>query len=236
MKHGTYEILSTLVCLDNRNVHTANLMNTNEGFTLFSDAMRQLHRFSIVVDMCKPPEQNPAFSVNVLITMPDLTRFRGFEGINEEYKTSRILRDQFMLTDFYQDYLCDLLNGEDSVSLTFTDEDELVAFARSTIDACGETFYNSEYSELFDTIKDRLSEINVLKALLINQADISKIPSFDYVSDRKFTLSFGSSEIYCNTCLSVIPPIVTEVEDELKFLTCECCGMSGMVDDWLEIS
>lgn len=169
MRHTTYEILSTLVCLDNRNVHTANLMNTNEGFTLFSDAMRQLHRFSIVVDMCKPPEQNSAFSVNVLITMPDLTRFRGFEGINEEYKTSRILHDQFMLTAFYQDYLCDLLNGEDSVSLTFTDEDELVAFARSTIDACGETFYNSEYSELFDTIKDRLSEINVLKSI-INQS------------------------------------------------------------------
>lgn len=243
MKESTLEILSQLVCLDGQYAHAADLMPTTEGFTLSSNVMNDIHGFHILIFMDEV-EQSKNFSVHVQIDLRDLTVFSGFKG-RDEFLATQLLKRKFLESDFYQNYLAMLfVDGKNTVDLTFTDEDELINFAKNTIEACGQTFYKSNYSKAFNVIETRKSEIKIIKSLLINDINVNEIKSFDYISDKKFTFSFDTSELYCNTCLSILhPQIITldELRDGYPYekqqqIVCESCSMVGMVDDWISLS
>lgn len=243
MKESTLEILSQLVCLDDRHAHTADLMRTTDGFTLSSSVMNDMHGFHILIFMDEV-EQSQDFYVHLQIDLRDLTVFSGLKG-RDEYLAARLLQNKFLESDFYQNYLAILFSdGKSTADLTFTNEDEFIIFAQATIEACGQTFYNSNYSKVFYTIRERKSEIKMIKSLLTNEISVGDVKPFDYISDKKFTFSFDTSELYCNTCLSIFhPQIITlgeyrnDYTDEKKQrIICESCGMTGMVDDWVTLS
>lgn len=233
MKHSTLNSLYQLVCLDSRNAHTADFMHRTEDFVLSSDVMLKLHQLKIVVFVSSEDSGDGYFG-RVLFGLPKIENYKGLIGC-DEYAAKLLLREKFLESDFYLNYLEKFFNKEYSFDIEFSTEEDLVIFAEKTIQASETLFSQGKYFELFYKYQERRSEINVLKALLSNDVDISQIKPFDYVSNCKFTMSFETSGIYCNTCLSVIDPIVTSSEGGVKSLTCECCGMSGVVDDWLKM-
>ncbi|MBS7815958.1 hypothetical protein [Wohlfahrtiimonas chitiniclastica] len=239
MRHSTLNSLYRLVCLDCRNAYTADLMHRGEDFVLSSSVMVKLHQLNIVIFVSSEDSGDDYFG-RVLCVLPKISSSGGLIGCDEQ-AAKLLLRKKFLESDFYVNYLEKFFNGKDSFDIEFSNEEELVAFAENTIQASDALFSYGEYFELFYKYQERRSEINVLKALLSNDVDISSVKPFGYVSDRKFTLSFDSSEIYCNTCLSLLPPVAADLDgfsvkgEKLRSLTCESCSINGIVDDWLVV-